>query len=88
MARERGYVLDYHKALAAADFETLRAINNLIDTVYVRPRRLDRKTQESIFVHGLTILRAGKGHIQSHIRVALDLGVSPEEILEAIQRAA
>jgi 4-carboxymuconolactone decarboxylase len=30
-------------------------------------------------------MRASKGHIQSHIRVALDLGVSAEEILEAIE---
>ena len=29
-------------------------------------------------------MRAAKGHIQSHIRVALDLGVTPQEILEAI----
>ncbi|MCW2719243.1 carboxymuconolactone decarboxylase family protein [Pseudonocardia sp.] len=33
----------------------------------------------------LTVMRASKGHIQSHTRVALDLGVSPEEILEAIE---
>lgn len=87
MVQARGYVLDYHKALAAADFETLQAINSLLETVYLRPRRLDRKTQELLFVHGLTVLRAGKGHIQSHIRVALDLGVAPEEILEAIELA-
>lgn len=87
MVRERGYVLDYHKALAAADFDALRAINDLIDAVYLRSRRLDRKTKELIFIHGLTVQRAGKGHIQSHIRVALDLGISAEEILEAIELA-
>ncbi|WP_234544505.1 carboxymuconolactone decarboxylase family protein [Streptomyces shenzhenensis] len=32
-------------------------------------------------------MRAGKGHIQSHIRVALDLGVTSQEILEAIEIA-
>lgn len=30
-------------------------------------------------------MRASKGHIQSHIRVALKLGLSPQEILEAIE---
>ena len=30
-------------------------------------------------------MRASKGHIQSHIRVALELGLSPQEILEAIE---
>ena len=33
----------------------------------------------------LTVMWALKGHIQSHIRVALDLGVSAKEILEAIE---
>jgi 4-carboxymuconolactone decarboxylase len=30
-------------------------------------------------------MRASRAHIQSHIRVALDLGLSKEEILEAIE---
>ena len=30
-------------------------------------------------------MRAAKGHIQSHIRVALDLGLTSTEILEAIE---
>lgn len=30
-------------------------------------------------------MRASPGHIAGHIRVALDLGVTPEEILEAIE---
>jgi 4-carboxymuconolactone decarboxylase len=30
-------------------------------------------------------MRATKAHIQSHIKVALELGCSPEEILEAIE---
>lgn len=85
MARARGYVLNYHKVMAKADFETLTKTNALIDAVYLRQRTLDRKTKELIFISTLTVLRAGKGHIQSHIRAALDLGVTPEEILEAIE---
>ena len=38
-----------------------------------------------LFILSLVVMRASKGHIQSHIRVALDLGVTPEEILEAIE---
>jgi 4-carboxymuconolactone decarboxylase len=85
MARERGYVLDYHKVMARHDFEVLQAGNGLIEAAYLKPRRLDRKTKELIFITSLTVMRAGKGHIQSHIRVALDLGLSKEEILEAIE---
>jgi 4-carboxymuconolactone decarboxylase len=87
MARTRGYVLDYHKKMAKHDFEVLKAANGLVSAAYLDQRRLDRRTKELIFVVSLTVMRAGKGHIQSHIRVALDLGVSPEEILEAIEIA-
>lgn len=87
MARSRGYVLDYHKKMAKADFPVLQAANNLVSAAYLDQRALDRRTKELIFVATLTVIRASKGHIQSHIRVALDLGVTPTEILEAIEIA-
>ncbi|MGX1773821.1 carboxymuconolactone decarboxylase family protein [Nocardia brasiliensis] len=85
MARERGYVLDYHKVMAKQDFEVLRAANGLVGAAYLDQRELDRQTKELIFIVSLTVLRASKGHIQSHIRVALELGVTPRAILEAIE---
>jgi 4-carboxymuconolactone decarboxylase len=85
MVRERGYVLDYHKRLVAADYEFARAANDIVDAAYLKPRRLDRKTKELIFIVSLTSMRATKAHIQSHIKVALELGCTPEEILEAIE---
>lgn len=87
MARKRGYVLEYHKKMARQDFTALQAIDNMVSATYLAPRLLDRKTKELIFIVSLTVMRATKGHIQSHIRVALDLGVSPQEILEAIEIA-
>jgi 4-carboxymuconolactone decarboxylase len=85
MARKRGYVLDYHKVMAEHDYEVLQAANGLVDAAYLKERTLDRKTKELLFIVSLTVMRASKGHIQSHIRVALDLGLSKEEILEAIE---
>ncbi|MGW2332189.1 carboxymuconolactone decarboxylase family protein [Streptomyces sp. NPDC001700] len=85
MARSRGYVLDYHKVMANYDFPVLQAANNLVGAAYLNQRKLDRRTKELIFIVSLTVMRASKSHIQSHIRVALDLGLSPEEILEAIE---
>jgi 4-carboxymuconolactone decarboxylase len=73
MARKRGYVLDYHKVMAKHS------------AAYLDDRTLDRRTKELIFIVSLTVMRASKGHIQSHIRVALDLGLTPTEILEAIE---
>ena len=87
MARSRGYVLDYHKLMAKQDFAVLEAANELVGAAYLSQRTLDRRTKELIFIVSLTVMRAAKGHIQSHIRVALDLGVSPVEILEAIEIA-
>jgi 4-carboxymuconolactone decarboxylase len=85
MARKRGYVLNYHKVMAKADYETLTSTNQLIEQVYLNQRSLDRRTKELIFIATLTAMRAGKGQIQSHIRAALDLGLTPQEILEAIE---
>lgn len=85
MARKRGYVLDYHKVMAKQDFPVLQAANHIVSAAYLEERTLDRKTKELIFIVSLTVLRASKGHIQSHIRVALDLGLTPTEILEAIE---
>ena len=78
MARERGYVLDYHKVMANHDFEVLTAANNLVSSAYLQQRTLDRGTKELIFIVSLTVMRASKGHIQSHVRVALDLGLTPQ----------
>ena len=82
---ERGYVLEYHKRLVAADHEFARAVNDIVDAAYLKPRLLDPKVKELIFIVSLTSMRASKAHIQSHIKVALELGITPEEILEAIE---
>ena len=85
MVSKRGYVLDYHKVMAKQDFPVLQAANGLVSAAYLEQRTLDRKTKELIFIVSLTVMRAAKGHIQSHIRVGLDLGLTPAEILEAIE---
>ena len=87
MARSRGYVLNYHKIMAKHDFETLQAANTMVHAAYLKERTLDRRTKELIFITSLTVMRASKRHIQSHIKVALDLGLTPTEILEAIEIA-
>lgn len=87
MARKRGYVLEYHKKMAKADFAVLKAANNLVSAAYLDQRRLDPKVKELLFILSLTVMRASKGHIQSHISVGLKLGLMPEEILEAIEIA-
>lgn len=87
MVRQRGYVLDYHKVLTQQDFPVMQATDALVHAAYLKERRLDRKTKELIFITSLTVMQAEKAHIQSHIRVALKLGLSAEEILEALEIA-
>jgi 4-carboxymuconolactone decarboxylase len=83
MVRKRGYVLEYHKRLVGADLAFAKAVNGVVSAAYLEERRLDRKTKELLFITSLIALRAPKPHVQGHIRVALELGLSPEEILEA-----
>lgn len=85
MVARRGYVLDYHKVMAKQDWDVLVAANNLVQACYLQERTLDRKTKELLFILSLVVMRASKGHIQSHIKVALELGATPQEILEAIE---
>jgi 4-carboxymuconolactone decarboxylase len=85
MVRRRGYVLDYHKVMVNQDLPVLKAADALVSAAYLDQRLLDRKTKELIFIVSLTVLRAEKPHITSHIRAALKAGVTPEEILEAIE---
>lgn len=85
MVRRRGYVLPYHKVMAAYDLPVLQRANDLLDACYLDQRRLDRKTKELLLVVCLTALRSQAGHIKSHVRAAIEAGASPEEILEAIE---
>jgi len=85
MVAKRGYVLDYHKVLTKHDFDFMKAANDLIEVAYLKERVLDRKTKELIFVATLTAMRASKNHIESHVRVALESGATPEEILQTIE---
>lgn len=85
MAKKRGYVLDYHKVMAAADFPVLQAANTVVTAAYLKPRLLDPKTKELLFILSLTVMRAPMPQLKSHIQVGLDLGLTPQEILEAIE---
>lgn len=85
MVARRGYVLDYHKVMAAADFPVLQVANQLVNAAYLKQRTLDRKTKELLFILSLTVMRAPLPQLRSHIQVGLDLGLTPQEILEAIE---
>jgi 4-carboxymuconolactone decarboxylase len=85
VAQRRGYELDFHRILAAADPDWVRHYAAFIDATYTGPRLLDRKTKELLQVAVEAALRADVDQIRAHIRLALREGATPREILEALE---
>jgi 4-carboxymuconolactone decarboxylase len=84
-SRKRGYTLEMHRIMAAADLEWFKKYGEFIEATYTGQRMLDRKTKELLQIVVETALRADVEQIQAHVRVALQEGATPREILEALQ---
>ena len=80
-----GYTLEMHRIMAEADLEWAKKYGEFIQATYTGERLLDRKTKELLQVVVEAALRADVEQIQAHVRVALQEGASPQEILEAMQ---
>jgi alkylhydroperoxidase/carboxymuconolactone decarboxylase family protein YurZ len=83
--RTRGYTLEMHRTMAAADFEWLSKYNAFIEATYTGQRMLDRKTKELLQVVVEAALRADVEQIQEHVRLAFREGATPREVLEALE---
>ena len=81
----RGYTLEMHRIMAEVDIDWVAAYNQFIDATYTGQRLLDRKTKELLQVAVEAALKADVDQIQAHIRVAIQEGASPMEVLEAMQ---
>ena len=81
----RGYTLEMHRIMAEADLEWAQKYNAFIEATYTGQRTLDRKTKELLQIVVEAALRADVEQIQAHVRVALQEGATPKEILEALQ---
>ena len=84
-AQNRGYTLEMHKIMAIADIEWAQKYNAFIEATYTGHRTLDRKTKELLQIVVEAALRADVEQIQAHVRVALQEGATPQEILESLQ---
>jgi len=71
----RGYTLEMHRIMAEVDREWATKYNEFIQATYTGQRLLDLEAA----------LKADVAQIQAHVRVALDVGATPREILEALQ---
>ena len=83
--QKRGYTLEMHRIMASADLDWAKKFGEFIEATYTGQRLLDRKTKELLQIVVEAALRADVGQIQAHVRVALDEGATPQEILEALQ---
>ena len=84
-SQHRGYTLEFHRIMAEADIEWSRKYNEFIEATYTGQRTLDRKTKELLQIVVEAALRADVEQIQLHVRLALQEGSTPREILEALQ---
>ena len=85
MHQKRGYTLEMHRIMAAADLNWAKKYGDFIEATYTGQRLLDRKTKELLQIVVEAALRADVEQIQAHVRVALAEGASPQEILEALE---
>ena len=83
--RNRGYLMDMHKILITADLDWVKAYDPFVQATYTDDRLLDRKTKELIQLTVETALKAEVDQIRGHIRLAIEHGASPQEVLEAME---
>jgi 4-carboxymuconolactone decarboxylase len=85
MARARGFVLDFHKVMAKHDYDVLRATDNLTRAAILHERLLDMRTKELLFIVSLVLTRGDRNDLATHIRSGLAIGLTPQEMLEAME---
>jgi 4-carboxymuconolactone decarboxylase len=83
--QRRGYELEMHRIMAAADPEWFQKYAAFIEATYTGPRLLDRKTKELLQIVVEAAVRADVDQIRAHVRVALREGATAREILEALE---
>ena len=84
-ARDEAPAMAFERILAEHDPRILELIRRIPRSVYSQERSLDAKTKALISIVMLTSLKAPEYLLKGHIRKALALGVTKEEILEAIE---
>jgi AhpD family alkylhydroperoxidase len=83
----RGFTPAWLKFMAGVDLDFLEAYERIYELTAVRKGRLPAKVRELIVVAAVAIGRYGPG-IKDHIRRAMRLGATKEEIVEVLQSAS
>jgi 4-carboxymuconolactone decarboxylase len=86
LTRKRGYVLEMHRILAAADPDFLEAYDDFLDHAYLADRSLDRRTKELVYTAVLTAVSAPREQVVAHMKAAIAAGGTPGEVLEVLEQ--
>jgi 4-carboxymuconolactone decarboxylase len=86
LTAKRGYVLEMHRILAAADPDFLEAYEAFLGHAYLAENTLDRRTKELVYTAVLTALAAPREQVVAHMRAATAAGATPRELLEMLEQ--
>ena len=84
MKKERGYLPDHYAYLAQKDIDFMEAYDNLYQSALKDGKALPAKYRELVCI-GVLAFRRLDDAVVSHIKRALRLGASKQEIMEAIE---
>ncbi|MFH1490343.1 MAG: carboxymuconolactone decarboxylase family protein [Pseudomonadota bacterium] len=84
MRKERGYLPDHYMYLAQRDIDFLEAYDNLYKNALNDGKALPAKVRELVCI-GVLAFRRLDDAVVSHIKRALRLGATKQEIMEAIE---
>jgi alkylhydroperoxidase/carboxymuconolactone decarboxylase family protein YurZ len=86
MMKKRGYVYPSYRFLAEDDPEFLEAYDKLYELVMLRTRIFPEKIKELFFICAIAARNPGDASaMKNHMRRALQMGATREEILEALK---
>ena len=86
MKKDRGYIYPEWEFAARRDPDFMEAYNNIYRVALGDGQALPAKVREFIAI-GLLSFRRDVGGVKSHIKRAMRLGATKQEILEAIETA-
>ena len=85
LALKRGYVLPQYGVLAGHDLPTLKVIDQVTSSIYLQDRELSRAVKEIIFIITFSIQKMPIHGIANHVKMAIEHGMTPQQVLEAIE---
>ena len=84
VTRLRGFRYGLHDFLAEVDLDALKKVNDHVESEYVNPSLLDRKTKELLILAACIAQKDEVSHLQIHMHAATKAGATKEELWEAI----